>query len=290
MAQDKIKYTLPDFADSFQFNLVFVKLVKSNPVLLQDNVVIDSVYGCFPNCSLNGGRPFVREPYSHFLIEDTFSSFAKLGVKCRLTLTNMLARKGDFQDSYNIDILEAAQKYGAEAIVYSDMVRDYVKEHYGLKCVLSTTRLIDDIDEFNAMTRLYDYVVLNYNHGKDRTFIDAIKDKDKVEVMVNEYCALNCPRRQEHYLHNSEDQVNNVLRPYDCYANKIPVFLEHPSSDPVFFTDNEVVALHEETGIEYFKIVGRGIPFNVVLESYVYYLIKPEFREDVKTVILQSVR
>jgi len=39
-----------------------------------------------------------------------------------------------------------------------------------------------------------------------------------------------------------------------------------------------------------FKIVGRGIPFDIVLESYTYYLIKPEYRRDVKKYIMEEMR
>lgn len=285
MADGKMRFSLPDFADSFALNLAFAQVVSRNPVLLQEGVALDAVYGCFPSCLLNGGRAFVREPYSHDEIEATFAAFAELGVRLKLTLTNMLATEEHLGDPYLADILETGSRYGAEAIVYADFVGDYVRQRYGMGCTLSTTREIRSAEEFNRAARRYDCVVLNFNFGKDRAFIDAIEDKSKVEVMVNEYCALGCPQRQRHYLHNSEDQMRDELTPYDCRADKIKVFLRHEPGDPVFFTDVEAAQLHRETGIERFKVVGRGIPLDVVLESYVYYLVKPEYRLDVKRVV-----
>lgn len=285
MQKGKMRFSLPDFADSFRLNLMFVQLMSKNPVLLQDDVAIDSVYGCFPNCLLNGGRAFVREPYTHAQMEATFAAFADYGVAPRLTLTNMLATPEQLHDPYVEDILEVGSAFGAEAIVYADFVADYVRERYGMKCVLSTTREIADVQTFNQMARRYDCVVLNYNFNKDRGFLRAIERPSKVEVMVNEYCVHGCPRRREHYLHNSTDQTRENLTPYDCHADKIKVFLRHEPGDPVFFTNEEVARLHRETGIDRFKIVGRGIPYDVVLESYAYYLVKPEYREDVKAVV-----
>ena len=285
-----IRFSLPDFADSFRFNLLFCRFAVRNPFLLQEHVTIGSVYGCFPNCVLNGGRAFVRDPYPTEEMDAVFKAFSDLGIKLRLTFTNMLATEQDLRDPYVNDMLSLAKCYGGEVIVYADFVSDYVRENYGLPCILSTTRAISDVAEFNRMAEHYDYVVLNYNFNKDRAFMEGVEDKSKVEVMVNEYCSKGCPRRQEHYIHNSTDQRNELLTPYDCYADKLEVFMRHEPDDPVFFTSDEVMALWHESGIDSYKIVGRGIPFDVVLESYVYYLVKPEYRDDVRSVIREELR
>lgn len=285
MASDAMLFSLPDFADGFDLNRAFIGLIRRNPELLQDGVVVDNVYGCFPNCALNGGRAFVRERYTRAQMDAVFRVLADLGVRPRLTLTNMLATPEHLADPYLNDILAVGSAYGAEAIVYHDFVADYVRQRYGMRCILSTTRGIRDVGEFNEQARRYDCVVLDFNHNKDRAFIDAIEDPAKVEVMVNEYCSLGCPRRREHYLHNSDDQMRGALTPYDCRADKINAFLRHKPGDPVLFTDVEVAQLHRETGIARFKIVGRGIPHDVVLESYTYYLVKPEYRGDVRRAV-----
>ena len=89
-------------------------------------------------------------------------------------------------------MLAIASRYGVEAIVYADLVGDYVRERYGMRCVLSTTRALADAAEVNRMTKRYDYVVLDYNRHKDPAFLAALEDRDKVEVMVNEFCAYRC--------------------------------------------------------------------------------------------------
>ena len=284
---DMIKYTLPDFTVGLGLNLFFVRLLEQRPALFQDDMRIDSVYGCFPACNLNGGRAFLRDRSTPRQMEEAFSLLAEHGVKARLTLTNMLATEADLHDEYLNAILSTASRYGAEAIVYADLVGDYVRERYGMRCVLSTTRALADAAEVNRMTKRYDYVVLNYNRNKDRAFIDTIEDKDKVEIMVNEFCSYRCPHRQEHYLHNSEDQKSGRMRPFECVASKAD-FFDHESGHPVIFTDDEVRMLHEETGIGYFKIVGRGVAFQTVLEAYAYYLVRPEYREDVKRMVMRA--
>ena len=86
-----INYTLPDFTVGLGLNLFFIRLLEQRPALFQDGVRIDSVYGCFPACDLNGGRAFLRERATPRQMEEAFSLLAEHGVKARLTLTNMLA-------------------------------------------------------------------------------------------------------------------------------------------------------------------------------------------------------
>lgn len=282
-----IKYTLPDFTVGLGLNLFFISLLEQRPALFQDGVRIDSVYGCFPACNLNGGRAFLRERSTPRQMEEAFSLLAEHGVKARLTLTNMLAGEDDLRDEYLNGMLAVASRYGAEAIVYADLVGDYVRERYGMRCVLSTTRALADAAEVNRMTKRYDYVVVDYNHHKDPAFLAALEDRDKVEVMVNEFCAYRCPHRQEHYLHNSEDQRSGVMRPFECVAQRAE-FFDHEPGHPVIFTDREVRDLHDSHGIGYFKIVGRGVAFRTVLEAYAYYLVRPEYREDVKRMVMRA--
>lgn len=283
-----IKYTLPDFTVGLGLNLFFISLLARRPGWFQDDVTIDSVYGCFPGCSMNGGRAYIRERTSVGKMDDTFSLLQEHGVKPRLTFTNMLAGQEHLRDRYFNAILEVGARHGAEAIVHSDAVGDYIRENFGMNLVLSTTRAIEKVDELNRMVDLYDFVVLNYNRHKDPAFLLSIEKPQKVEVMVNEFCQHGCPHRQEHYEHNSRDQLAGVMRPFECIA-KHADFFDHDPGHPVIFTDKEVGDLSEIYGIECYKIVGRGVAFQTVLESYVYYLVKPNYRKDVKRLVLRAV-
>ena len=158
---------------------------------------------------------------------------------------------------------------------------------YGMRLVLSTTRPLADVAEVNRMTKRYDWVVLDYNRHKDPAFLGAIEDPAKTEIMVNEFCAFRCPHRQEHYLHNSEDQRSGTMRPFECVAKRAD-FFDHAPGHPVIFTDQEVRDIHDAYGIGCFKIVGRGVAFQTVLEAYVYYLVRPEYRADVKRLVMRA--
>lgn len=283
-----IRYTLPDFTSGLGLNLFFLRLLETNPEYFADKVAIDSVYGCFPSCIANGGRTFIRDRYSRAQMEETFGHLAHYGVKIRLTLTNMLLEEKHLADPYLNEMLEVARDFDTEVIVYADVLDAYIREQFGFKRVLSTTKALEDVSALNEATKQYDYVVLSYNKNKDRSFIDEIEDKQKIEVMVNEFCSPQCPYREAHYRHNSQDQLDQTIRPFRSCNLEQGTFFKHEANHPVIFNDNQVRELHDECGIEYYKIVGRGVPFETVLESYVYYLLKPAYRENIKRLVMTA--
>lgn len=284
-----ITYTLPDFTQGLGLNLFFCRLLAMQPEVCRPQVQVGSIYGCFPSCALNGGRTLVRNKYSASHIERTYEILDEYGLCARLTLTNEFATQQDFKDPYVQEILTRGAAHGAQAIVYSDFVRDYVRSAFGMKTVLSTTRAITDVAAFNQACCENDYVVLDYSVHKDDAFLSAIEHPEKAEVMVNEFCVAGCPLRAEHYRHNSLDQQNNAVTSFTCPHKKADFFAHEPGH-PVIFTAEEVQALSERYGITNFKIVGRGVPFETVLEALTYYLVKPEYHAEVKATVLAQVK
>lgn len=192
-------------------------------------------------------------------------------------------------DEYANLIMRKAADHGGQVIVYSDLVANYVRAEYDMPVILSTTREITDVEQLNETLDRYDWVVLNYNLNKDDAALSRVKRPDKLEIMVNEFCMPHCPHRQEHYLHNSRNQLSGDITPFPCVANK-PDFFEHAPGHPTMFTDSEVRATSERYGFEHFKIVGRGVVFDTLLESLAYYLVKPDYRNTVKLDVLRSMR
>lgn len=280
-----LNYTLPDFTVGLQRNLLFLRLHRSNPELFFDDVRIDSVYGCFPDCVMNGGRAFVRPRYSRDEMERAFEALEEFGAKARLTFTNMLVAEEHLDDAYFNEILDVARGHAVEVIVHSDMVDRYIRETCGFKRVLSTTRVLKDVDELNAATERFDYVVLDYNRNKDRAFLSQIEHPERIEVMVNELCHPNCPHRQEHYEHNSADQLAHRVTEFRrCDLSGVD-FFGTASESPTIMSNEDVRALERDFGISYFKIVGRGVASDVTLESYVRYLIKPQYQQAARALL-----
>lgn len=285
-----ICYTLPDFTANLGLNLFFVRLMDENPSWFQDEVCIESLYGCFPGCIMNGGRAFVRERFTRDQVERTFQVIDEYGLRARLTLTNMLVEQEHLEDSYFKIIMDCAQDHAVDAIVYSDVVDAYVRaKHPAMGRILSTTREILEVDALNEALRAYDMVVLNYTKHRDDDFLRRVEEPGRLEVMVNEFCHKGCSHRQEHYLRNSQDQLEGSIRPFACVQPSTTAFFNHESNHPVMLTCEDVRVMHDRYGISHFKIVGRGTSFFTVLEAYVYYLVKPAFRDAVRREVAAAV-
>lgn len=290
MAGSPIDYTLPDFTVGLKRNLVFAQLMRDCPQFFFDDVRIQSVYGCFPGCVVNGGRAFVREPYSARQIEATFEALDGQGIAARLTFTNMLVEERHLEDPYFNLILDAAADHGAGVIVYSDLVDAYVRaRHPRMERTLSTTREILDAAELNRALEAFDLVVLNYNKNKDLAFLDQVEHPERLEVMANELCNPGCPHRNEHYLHNSRDQLAGTVTEFRrCDLSGRDFFKLAPTS-PTILTNDDVRTLHGRYGVPRFKIVGRGVAPDVNLESYLYYLVRPEHRAGLREALRSMV-
>ena len=290
MAGSPIDYTLPDFTVGLKRNLVFAQLMRDCPQFFFDDVRIQSVYGCFPGCVVNGGRAFVREPYSARQIEATFEALDGQGIAARLTFTNMLVEERHLEDPYFNLILDVAADHGAGVIVYSDLVDAYVRaRHPRMERTLSTTREILDAAELNRALEAFDLVVLNYNKNKDLSFLDQLEHPERLEVMANELCNPGCPHRNEHYLHNSRDQLAGTVTEFRrCDLSGKDFFKLAPTS-PTILTNDDVRTLHGRYGVPRFKIVGRGVAPDVNLESYLYYLVRPEHRAGLREALRSMV-
>ena len=281
-----IDFTVPDFTLGLKRNLVFAQVMRDCPQFFYDDVRIQSVYGCFPGCVMNGGRAFIREPYTREQVEATFQALDQFGLAARLTFTNMLVEERHLADPYFNMILDAAAAHNAGVIVYSDLVGDYIRaRHPQMERALSTTREILDADELNRALDAYDMVVLNYNLNKDYAFLDQVEHTERLEVMANELCNPHCPHRQEHYRHNSADQLAGTLTEFRrCNLAGKDFFKLAPSS-PTILTGAEVRDLHRRYRIPRFKLVGRGVAGDVNLESYLHYLVRPEHRDGLRQAI-----
>ena len=287
-----ILYTLPDFTNGLQLNLFFAQLQKSDPNVFLDGVRIGSIYGCFPSCIANGGRVQGGTRWSREQIETLYSIVDDAGLATRLTLTNLLLEERHLEDEYLGLVLASARGHAVEAIVANDVLDSYIRGSFpSMPRILSTTREILGLEELDRATIDFDYVVLDYRLHRDYDFIGSIKQPEKVEVMVNEYCSADCPRRQHHYLENSRNQLSGEMKMYPCVQERSKGFVDelmaHNPNHPVRLTTDDVRVLHDKFGISNFKIVGRGMAAAIVLKELLYYLIKPEYRLQVENAIVR---
>ena len=286
-----ILFALPDFTSMLSYNLMFARMMQTAPELFHDDVKADCIYGCFPDCIMNGGRVIPGERAGYDRIARTFDAIEKEGLGIRITFTNMLVRPEHFEDEYANDILRAASGRNASVIVWSDELGEYISGRYKLGLILSTTRELNGVEELNAMLGRYDLVVLDYNHNKDDAFLRQVSDPARLEVMVNEYCKPRCPYRQQHYLQDSISQMEHVPSSFRCKSGcEQPGYTTRTAESPTIMGNEDIRRLNSTYGISHFKIVGRQLFRALFCESYVYYFSRPQYRSTVMNILVRQIR
>ena len=301
----KIYWHLPGFCYFYKMNTKLIRLMKEYPEKFNEGYEIGSVYGTFPGAVWNGGRA-VFGIMSKNDISRVLSNYNDLGVPVRFTWTNSLLEEEHLNDTYCNLIMELADNGKNQVLVNRSILEKYLENKYGnisLKVrsyedflngfrdyqngfafISSTTKRITDLETVQKeLEKNYALVVLDYDLNYDEPVLKALEPySGRIELLVDEICYPHCPKRKEHYADESLMQLTfDKDTRYEC-TNKMtrPSFAE--SMKRPHFIGNEKLPEYIERGYRNFKLVGRGLPQEMVLESYLYYLVKEKERDYIK--------
>lgn len=292
------KFHLPDMWQHGKMNLALIDMMKSNPEYFRDGIEIASVYGCFPPAVWNGGRNINGFAYENVIVQ-VLNEFNSRDIPCRFTFTNPLLTEAHMSDRFCNRLVELADNGLNEAIVNTQVMEDYMRKNYpNYKLTSSTCKQIRDLDGLiKELEKDYSLVVLDYNWNNNFEELEKIPEKyrKRIEVLINPYCFPNCKRRGDHYRFLGDQQLKRAsMSAFNAMSgiNTLKVQSEESFSceaisntflDTVGYsthiTPETVFGKYIEMGFEHFKIEGRTMhPLNVI-ESYAYYLAKPEYKD-----------
>lgn len=288
-----MNFYIPDFTKHYNLNTYVIQLFKEHPEFFYDYVNIGAVYGAFGGSIWNGGR-VIPGIASKPKIKETIEHFNNLNIPIRFTYTNHLLEKEDLHDKYCNMTMDIANNGMNEVIVNSPILEEYLRNKYpNFKYILSTTRCERDINKINEAAKSYDLVVIDYRDNSNLSFLLGIEDKSKIEILINAYCDPNCPIRKEHYdtlarlqLNYGENNSQQDKRFEGCptYKRNIYDILDFPT----VLTNTDIQNVHSQMGFVHYKIEGRTIFAINLIESYIYYLIKPEWKDKVRMMMLKN--
>lgn len=287
MSDKKIKFYLPDFYYQYQLNQFVITLLLEHPEYFRDNIEIGAVYGSFPCAIWNGGR-LMHGIADIGNIKNTISGFNRLNIPVRFTFTNCLIDENLVHDTYCNLIMNCANNGMNEVLVNSHILEEYLRNKYpDFKYIMSTTRCERDIDAINKACDNYHLVVPDFRDNTNFNYLNKLKNKDKIELLINAYCDPDCKIRSQHYEQLSKDQLN--YRKYttfvECNAMGRSFFEALPL--PTVIKADDLYTKYVDMGFSNFKIEGRTIHTANVIESYVYYLVKPEYKDMVRYMMIR---
>ena len=286
------EFFLP-FGDTFlnKSNLLFIKDFKN---YLYEDTNISAVYGTFFNSKWNGGRGSKQKKVDYKIAYLFIKQMNEAGVSIRFTFSNPLITERELDDNIGNTLMKLANNGMNGVIVASEVLHKYLKEKYpNFHYIASTTKCLLNVKDYDND---YDISVLDYRLNKDINFLNSIKDKSKIEILVDELCPINCKYRKQHYENIGKfnlgyknidcyclDPKNNLIKGIDFQKNK------EIHSETVL-TNEEVNFLYSK-GFNKFKLLGRmSSDKKFIIDSYIYYLIKPEYKKVIEEVLKRSLK
>ena len=286
-----INFYLPDFFYKYNINTTIVELLEEHPEYFKyENMKIAAFYGCFPNQIWNGGRTVKGQGAELENIINTINTINNYyKVPIRFTYTNCLINEEHLGDEQCNIITSLAENGKNEILVNSPVLEKYLRESYpDFKYISSATRCVRDIDKLNELINNEDYYLVlgGYRDNFNFEFLDKIQNKDKLEILINPYCKPDCQIRELHYKVLSQLQLNlPTEKDIHCPCETMHWY-ELEQSNHIIKSDD--LQKYIDMGFSNFKIEGRNINVVDVVDSYVYYLIKPEYQNMVRNILLRN--
>lgn len=297
------RFHLPGLRYNYPLNMFWVSLLEEHPEYFREGVEIGSFFGVFPMALWNGGRltPAYDQCDKAF-VEGVIKAVNGKGIPVRYTFTNPLLNEHDCEDPYCNYLMQAADNGMNEVMIFSPILEKYLREKYpNFAYNSSTCKEIKDVDEINReMERDYKYVVLDYNFNNKWDILDTIERKDKLEVLVNTLCEPGCKRRGEHYRQIAKDQKTMLLNRTLPADKQIPIKhwhcdygeynCVHTIQDyPTFISPEDIWEKYIPAGINNFKIEGRTGNLFSLIDTYCFFMLKPEKAGEARLLLLRNL-
>ena len=287
MAAKEVYWHLPGFCYFRLLNQMILNMMKDYPDKFRDGYKIGSAYGSFPGAIWNGGRT-VFGITGKSDIEAVLKLYNSRGIPVRFTWTNALIEEKHTYDTYCNLIMKLADNGLNQVLVNTPVLEEYIRKEYPrFPLISSTTKRIVGVDGvLEELKKDYYLVVLDYDLNHNEEALKVLEPyASRLEILVNEVCFPNCPKRSEHYLQQSKLQLEyDINTGFPCPNNTRERKFEECTKRPSFIS-NEEIQNYIDRGYVNFKIVGRGMPLEFVKESYLYFLVKDEHREFIRTKI-----
>jgi len=298
---EQIRYHIPDFLKHFSLNMHLLRMMQQRPEAFHENAVIGSVYGVFPTAVWNGGR-FFQGTCDERVIKEVLKQFNSQGIPCRYTFTNTQLTEEHLHDKFCNRLLQLADNGMNEVIVASPLLEDYIRTNYPhFPIVSSTCKAITDPTKLEEeLQKDYALVVLDYRHNNNWEILSQISKPEKCEILVDACCDPDCPRRSKHYDSISKSHIQYAkwakkakpgekpphldVQDFKCPYMEMPLY--QTTSFRTHVTPADIAEKYVPAGFRNFKLEGRSLPDIDVLETYIYYLVKPEYQNEIRLDLL----
>ena len=236
-----------------------------------------NAYGSPPNDWTAGRIPAWVGDINKNAITTTFNYLMNLNATPSLTFTYRGITKENLKDPQANYLLDIALEAKAHFIVYSDLLKDYIKEKdpdaYVVASVIKAQEAFQhpltlpyyeeekETEFYNKLLKEYDMVVVRPEYAI-ATLADnptLIEDLSRIEVLINQQCITNCPRMAAHctltekYRKRDKLEINPNFR---CLRNDMSGLKEvYENSNTLNGATTKKLV---DAGVRHLKLQGRG--------------------------------
>lgn len=296
MKQENVCFHLPGMdLDFLPFYTKLVEYMRLHQERFMSNMRIASFYGSFKNTIWSGGRPNVGQMPSPSEIENAVNAINALGISVCYTYTNCMLEEQHLYDTLCNRTMEIANNGKNGVLVNSPLLEKYLRQQYpNFKYIKSLTACERNIDKINADCEQYDLVVLDYRDNRNEPFLSKIRHKEKIKILADAYCPTSCTCSKQHYelvsqinlFQRNSDEERCLIRNTRKKQHGFYDVLENNTDSAL--TCDDIYKTYHDMGFNHFKLIGRNAPMFAPFESYMYYLVKPEFRDKVRSELADS--
>lgn len=298
----KVRFHLPGLRYNYPLNMFWVSMMETHPEFFREGVEIGSFFGTFPFSLWNGGRLIGNDQCDAGFVKNVVKSANDRGIPIRYTYTNPLITEEDVNDPFCNFCMQVGDNGMNEVMIMSPVLEKYIREKYPSYVHNSSTcKEIKDVDALNKeLEGDYKYVVLDYNLNNRWDLLEKVEQKERLEVLVNTLCVPGCPRRGEHYKNvgrNQKIMMENSKLPKE---KRTPIEAWHCEYGdhnclhtimdyPTFISVEDIWEKYVPNGINNFKIEGRTAYLFSLIDTYCYYMVKPERVGEARLLLIKNL-
>ena len=226
----------------------------------------------------NCGRVLSMLQRTDHEINTAAAEYVKRNIPVDLTFTNVKLQESDMKNMLGNRLLRFFNEHSSETtrhavIIGSDALYSHVKSNYPqLGTVSSILRITCDagkgkLDSYLRLAEQYDKVMIHPDDVFNYSLLEQLEDKNRYELILNEYCMRNCPMRAFHYNTMAEQAFNidgydttkfyTALERNGC--RNLTAMLTDPKVGVSALTTPEIQTLYD-MGFRKFKLQGRAHP------------------------------
>lgn len=290
-----IYFTLPNFHINSKLNFIISDLASNNSEKFKEPVKIIANSGSYPYCYFNGSiNNCSGELLRYFDYQVICNNYSSVRNSIRFNFTNVFIEEKDFDNCF-LNVLLDINQNGSNYIELNNMLlMKYIKEEYpNYQFVYSmsydnenliTPELINELNK----DEMFDLITIPFNYVKDLSYLKKIKNKNKIEVTINNTCK-NCNFYQSNICLAKENELQYNFSEGSVLAS-CKKQVNYRESTLISLED--IVTKYKNIGIKHFKLVdfcqnsSNAIDY---IDFIVDYFIKDEYKNEIRNMMLKEV-